>query len=81
MNNIIDLSVQRTARERPDPSLGAADEYGRRLGRYALSYRMGGGRLALDILAYSVEDAEARVAAMRDSLVMDGEIYGVQADV
>ena len=63
-----------------DRRRGAAyekDAFGCELRTYVLEYAMGGRRWGLSIIAYSMEDAEARVAAMRDSLVLCGELHRV----
>ena len=77
MIDIVDLSAIRNARDRPDPDLICKDAFGRELRTYVLEYAMGDRRWGLSIIAYSMEDAEARVAAMRDSLVLCGELHRV----
>lgn len=77
MTDIVDLSVIRNARETPDPDLICRDAFGREMRTYVLEYEMDGRRWGLSVIAYSMEDAEARVAAMRDGLVLCGELYRV----
>ncbi len=77
MSDIFDLSAIRTARERPDSDLIHQDAFGREMRTYAVEYEMDGRRWGLSIIAYSMEDADARVAAMRDSLALCGELHRV----
>lgn len=77
MTDIIDLNVQRNARDCPDAEFVQKDDYGRELYLFTLDYSMAGKSWAAEIWAYSFEDAEARVAAMRDSLSVAGQIYSV----
>lgn len=77
MINIVDLSAIRTARDQPDPDFVHRDSFGRELRTYVLEYEMDGRRWGLSIIASSMDDAEARVAAMRDTLVLCGELHRV----
>ena len=77
MADTIDLSAERSKREMPDAGCLRKDDYGQELRLFALEYRMGGAAWALDVWAYSWEDAENRVAAMRESLVVSGQVYSV----
>lgn len=61
----------------PAPDCLSRDAYGREMQLYALSYEMDGRRWASEVWAYSWEDAEARVAAMRESLMLDGQTVEV----
>jgi hypothetical protein len=74
MSAIIDFTAERQARVEPDPDCVTADPDRRPMQIYALDYRLGGRVLTLTIDAYSFEDAEARVAAMRESLVLVGQV-------
>jgi hypothetical protein len=71
----IDLAAERNKREQPDPEFVRKDEYGRPLFTFLLSYEMGGSQWATEIWAYDFDDAEARVAAMRESLKVDGKLF------
>jgi len=67
------MSIISFAAHRPDPNAPDADclrhdDAGQQMQLYALSYRMGD--------AYWAADAEARVVAMRESLMVDGQIVG-----
>jgi hypothetical protein len=77
MDNIIDLTERRSASEKPDAEWVRYDDYGRPMYHYGLSYAFEGGSWAADIWAYSMEDAQARVDAMRKSLVLLGQTYSV----
>lgn len=77
MTDIVDFSAILTARDRPDPDLVCHDAFGREMRTYVLEYEMDGRRWGLSVVAYSMEDAENRVAAMRGSLVVCGELYRV----
>jgi hypothetical protein len=77
MIGIVDLSAVRTTRDRPDPDLIHHDSAGRELRTYVLEYEMDGRRWGLSIVAASMDDAEAHIAAMRDSLVLCGELHRV----
>jgi hypothetical protein len=75
MSDIIDLNAERSKRDQPDPEFVRKDDFGRPLYTFLLSYEMGGSQWCAEIWAYSFEDAEARVAAMRESLKVDGQAY------
>ena len=75
--NIIFLSQVRNDRERPDAALIKCDDYGREMFLYKLNYEFEGGYWAAELWAYSAEDCESRVAAMRESLRNMGQIYAV----
>lgn len=77
-NNIVDLTERRNAAERPDPEFIRKDDFGREMQCYCLSYTYDGKTWGgLDLWAYSMEDAEGRVAAIRESLIMMGQIFTV----
>lgn len=73
--SIIDMDAERAKREAPDPQYVSQDDYGRPLYTFLLSYEMSGKRWSVDIWAYDFADAEARCAAMRDSLQVDGQAF------
>lgn len=75
MSEIIDLTAARNERERPEPHLVHADEYGRPLFTFALEYEFEGGTWSTQLVAYSHEDAVAKVEAMRRSLCVRGQIF------
>jgi hypothetical protein len=77
MSVTIDLSAERAKREAPDADCLRKDDYGRDLLLFALEYNMAGATWALEVWAYSWEDAENRVAAMRESLVISGQIQAI----
>ena len=51
------------------------DDYGRRLYTFLLSYCIDGKQWSTEVWAYDFADAEARVAAMRESLRVDGQLF------
>lgn len=78
--SIVDLKAEREKRDGPEPDCIRSDGYGRKLFRFGLTYQMdsaealNGGRWSIDLWAYSREDAEARCAAMRETLEVGGQI-------
>jgi hypothetical protein len=75
MADLIDLSSERSKRDRPDAENIKTDDQGRPIYRFLLSYEFEGGKWALDVWAYSMDDAAARVEAMRSSLKLDGQAW------
>lgn len=73
-SKLVDFAAERAARGAPDPDCLATDAEGRPAQLYALDYRFDGRVLTLTIWASSFADAEARVAAMRESLVVVGQV-------
>lgn len=71
----IDLAAERDKRNGPESDHVRRDGFGRPLFRYALSYQMGDSSWCTHVWAYSMEDAADRVAAMRSSLTLDGQVY------
>ncbi|WP_245449953.1 hypothetical protein [Rhizobium leguminosarum] len=66
----------RNSRDAPDADFVTVDGDDRKLYRFALQYDMDGKSWATEIWAYSSKDAEERVAAMRHTLTMCGQLYG-----
>lgn len=77
MTDIIDLNAKRNEREKPDPEFIRRDGFGRELQLYLLDYEYDGARWSADIWAYSAEDAEGRVKAMRESLSLMGQAFTI----
>lgn len=75
MGGVVDLNQARAARERPDAEHVRQDQFGRPMYRFALTYEMDGSTWGADLWAYSFEDAERRVAAMRDTLGVAGQVH------
>jgi hypothetical protein len=73
--NVVSLVKERERRDGPDPQHLMPDDGGRLMARYACQFRMNDRTWCESIWAYSTEDAEARVVAMRESLVVCGQIY------
>lgn len=76
MSDVIDLNAERSKREQPDPDHVRHDDFGRPLYEFLLSYGMEDKQWSTTVWAYSFEDAENRVIAMRESLKVDGQAYG-----
>ena len=74
-DTIIDLTAERNRRAEPDPEFIRHDDYGRPLYTFLLNYEMNGGRWQTQVWAYDQADAEARVAAMRESLTVLGKAF------
>lgn len=75
MSDVIDLSAEREKRDAPDAEFVRRDDFGRPLYLFGLEYEFGGKQWACDLWAYSWEDAEGRVAGMRQSLAVSGQIH------
>jgi hypothetical protein len=75
--NIISLAEARNRSERPDPEFIKRDDFGKEMYLFTLGYEFQGGAWSTELWAYSHEDAEARVAAMRISLECHGQLYTV----
>lgn len=63
------------AEDKPDADCVRYDDAGKPLYLYLLSYDMN-GPWSTQVWAYSFEDAQARVDAMRSSLVVLGQAFG-----
>ncbi len=75
MTDIIDINAERNKREQPDSRFVRRDNYGRPLYCFLLSYMVDESRFSTQVWAYDFADAEARVAAMRNSLKVDGQLF------
>lgn len=75
-DDIIDLNAERNKRVEPDPKFVKHDDYGRKLYVFTCSYSMEDRRYCIEIWAYDFPDAEAKVAAMQESLQVDGQLFG-----
>lgn len=73
----ISLAAARESRDRPNANCIKRDDEGREMQLYALAYEFDGGHWSAELWAYSEADAEARVAAMRKTLHVDGPVYAV----
>lgn len=72
MSDIIDLSEKRNEREKPDEEFVRKDDFGRPLYTFGVEYHMDGGLWSFHLWAYDWDDAERRVAAIRE----DGKVFG-----
>lgn len=78
MSEVIDLNQKRNERDRPAPEFIMHDDFGREMQTYLLSYQINGKTWGgVQVWAYSQEDAEARVAAMRESITCLGQCFEV----
>ena len=73
------IDLQRFKNERDiDPEFIMTDDFGRRLYMHALSYEFNGSTWGgVTVWAYSMEDAQSRVDAMRESLTLLGQIGAI----
>lgn len=77
MTSIISLTAERTKRDAPDADCIRSDSTGNQMQIYALEYRFNDRRCEAEIWAYSMQDAQSRVAAVRDSLTLIGQTVAV----
>ena len=77
MSEPISLATAREARQRPNANCIKRNDDGREMQLYALAYEFDGGHWSAELWAYSEADAEARVAAMRETLAVGGPVYAV----
>jgi len=74
---IIDLNAERDKRNAPDPQHILTDQFGIPMFEYLCDYRMNDSSWSLRLWAYSIEDAEAGIEAIRGSLGYLGQVYTV----
>lgn len=75
---VINLTIEREKRTAPDPEFVQRDAYGRiEQVCFTCSYMLAGREHSVHIWAKDWDDAEARVAAMREGLKVEGQIYSV----
>ena len=75
MADIVDLAARRAALDAPDADCVRIDQDGTPMFRFGLEYRMDDKAWAgIELWAYSFEDAELRVAAIRESLTLFGQV-------
>lgn len=72
---VIDLQKVKADREAPDADCTCRDQYGRPMFRFGVEYEFEGKLWDFHIDAYSLEDAERRVAAMRENQAVYGQTY------
>lgn len=77
MTDIVDLHAERNKREAPDTDCQQKDEFGRPLYLFAFHWFRDGHQYGNTLWAYSAEDAQAHIEAMRGSLAYDGQIFGM----
>lgn len=75
MSDIIDLTTERNRRAAPDEEFVKRDDFGREMFAFLISYEMADSPWSTHIWAYDEADAQARVDAMRQSLVLDGKVF------
>ncbi len=74
-DNIVSLGLERAKRDAPDPDFVKRDDFGREMFTFLLEYKFDGGTWSTTLMAYDMADAEARVAAMRESLELRGQVF------
>lgn len=62
--------------DKPDAEFIRKDDYGREMYLFALSYEFDGAAWSTQVWAYSIEEAQQRVVAIRDSLTLLGQLFG-----
>ncbi len=77
VTDIVDLHAERNKREAPDTDCQRKDEFGRPLYLFAFHWFRDGHQYGNTLWAYSAEDAQAHIEAMRGSLAYDGQIFGM----
>lgn len=75
MMDVINLDAERNRRQQPDEQFRKTDDFGRPMFCFLLSYDYQDGSFSTEVWAYSEEDAQARVEAMRASLRYDGKLF------
>lgn len=79
MSNIIDLQSSRKDMDKPEDDHVRKDDFGRPRFRFLLEYEMDGSVWGCDFWAYSMDDAKERVAAMRASLMLVGQVHATES--
>lgn len=75
MSDVIDLTAERNKREAPDEQFVRRDEYGRSIYCFSVEYDFAGAEYVTQVWAYDMADADARVAAIRNSARVAGQLY------
>lgn len=75
MSDVIDLSAERDRRNGPDAQFVTTDPDGRTMFAFCFEYQLAGSTFILSAFAYDFADADLRCAAIRESLVVAGQIY------
>ena len=75
MAEITDLAAERNRRAQPDPEFVRQDDYGRPVYCFGVEYRFNDRTYSFQLWAYSWEDAEAKVASIRESGKVFGQLY------
>lgn len=72
---VIDFAAFKAARDLPDAEFRTTDEFGRPMFTFLLEFTFDGSAVSASIWAYDLDDAEARVAAARETLMLVGQIH------
>lgn len=75
MSDIINLNERRNAADKPDADFVRHDDFGRPMYLFLLEYAMPDGDYGTEVWAYNITDANERVEAMRESLIVLGQAY------
>ncbi|XKM43002.1 hypothetical protein A4U53_034935 (plasmid) [Rhizobium ruizarguesonis] len=73
--SVVSFDKFRDMRERPDARFVRTDDHGQVMYLFPLEYEMDLSTWSAKIWAYSFEDAEMRVKAMRESLAVCGQMH------
>ena len=58
----------------PDGAFRTTDDVGRPMFQFIADYKLDGRTFSINLWAYDIDDAERRVASMRDCLELQGQI-------
>lgn len=71
---IVDLQQVKEQREAPDADCLLRDVRGKPMGLFSFEYRLDGRTWSFQIEAYSHDDAESRIAAIRQGVEFVGQL-------
>lgn len=74
MSGVIDMKAFRDARTGPDADCRVSDEYGRPFGIFLIDFEHDGNTWSVEIPALDFADAEARLASLKGSAVLAGQL-------
>ena len=71
---IVDLQQVKEQREAPDPDCLLRDHLGRPMGLFGFEYEVDGRKWSFRLKAYSHEDAEKHIEAIREGVTFLGQL-------
>lgn len=71
---VVDLQQIREQKETPDANCLLRDQWGRPMGLFGFEYQVDGRTWSFSIEAYSHEDAEQHIAAIRQDVTFLGQL-------